>query len=380
MIKGESIMSDVKVKYGISGIIAGICLAILIISGSFSLQSCRKNNSIKIGVIISLSGPGAHLKEVLEGIELSVEEINKYDGINGRKIELIVRDNKTNPEKAVEEFKDIEAKFKPDLYITALSSIGTSLSPYAEKAEVPLLCLVTSGIEITRNKNWVFRFYTLPENEITPILYFFEKLKIKNPGVIYLDDEYGKAVFAELEGNILDKKIKIDSMPYDRKNIKISDAALKILNNDAVYIIGYPVDYTEALIVLRKEGYKGYILAASGAAQQQVSELSEADGVYLASPAIYNEKYSFAAILKSNFEAKYNRPLSHYGANGYESLKMLSGLLSGKEISRGTIQEQMASGFVYTGSLGKISVKSGEHDLKFELMPAKNVGGIIDYE
>src|ERR1700716_4159443 len=57
---------------------------------------------IKIGAVLSLSGPAAvfGLPE-RDAIEAVVEEINRTGGVNGRKIELVLHDDKTDPAEAV---------------------------------------------------------------------------------------------------------------------------------------------------------------------------------------------------------------------------------------------------------------------------------------
>src|SRR6476659_10535165 len=59
-------------------------------------------DTIKIGVTEPLTGAfAASGNYVTEGARLAEEEINKAGGVLGRKIQLIVEDNKSNPTEAV---------------------------------------------------------------------------------------------------------------------------------------------------------------------------------------------------------------------------------------------------------------------------------------
>ncbi len=59
-------------------------------------------NEIVLGSIQDLSGPIAGFgKQVRNGMQLAVEELNEQGGINGRKIKLIVEDHAYDPKKAV---------------------------------------------------------------------------------------------------------------------------------------------------------------------------------------------------------------------------------------------------------------------------------------
>lgn len=65
--------------------------------------SCStEKSSIKIGVVLPLTGTFAiYGEQSLRGAQLAVEEINKAGGVLGSDLELVVRDNQTNPAKSV---------------------------------------------------------------------------------------------------------------------------------------------------------------------------------------------------------------------------------------------------------------------------------------
>src|SRR5690606_10476845 len=56
---------------------------------------------IKIGVLVALSGPAAaYGSEERRAVEAVAKRVNDQGGINGRPIELVIRDTKTNPTEA----------------------------------------------------------------------------------------------------------------------------------------------------------------------------------------------------------------------------------------------------------------------------------------
>lgn len=65
------------------------------------LASCRKNEPVRIGFIGGLTGRSGDLGTAgRDGALLAIDVINASGGINGRRIELIVRDDKSNSEEA----------------------------------------------------------------------------------------------------------------------------------------------------------------------------------------------------------------------------------------------------------------------------------------
>ena len=90
--------------FGTVGVIIAVIVVVAVLAAIFIFKF-RKEESIKIGAILSLSGPaGFYGKEVRDGMLLAAQEINSRGGINGREIELIIEDSKTNPEEGKKAF------------------------------------------------------------------------------------------------------------------------------------------------------------------------------------------------------------------------------------------------------------------------------------
>src|SRR5208337_5446537 len=58
--------------------------------------------TIKVGAILSVTGPAAFLgAPEAKTLEMLVADINAEGGINGNKIELVIKDSGASPEKAI---------------------------------------------------------------------------------------------------------------------------------------------------------------------------------------------------------------------------------------------------------------------------------------
>jgi len=63
------------------------------------LLSCKKSNTIDVGFVAALSGRKSELGVLARnGARLAIKEINERGGIKGKKLKLIIRDNKEDPE------------------------------------------------------------------------------------------------------------------------------------------------------------------------------------------------------------------------------------------------------------------------------------------
>ena len=135
-------------------------ISILIILSMALVGCAKKKEPVKIGAILSITGPGKYSgEEVRDAMFLAVDEINAWGGINGRKIELIIEDGKSNPQEAKEAFKKIEANHHPVLYISTLSSVAMALAPLAGENKVVLVGLVAAIPYLSEQNEWTFKYY-----------------------------------------------------------------------------------------------------------------------------------------------------------------------------------------------------------------------------
>ncbi len=100
-----------------------------------ALSACSPSEPIKIGLLAGLSDRGSDFGEsVRNGVILAVEQQNQAGGINGRKIELLVRDDGQDKAKATQAAQELIA-LRPDIIIGPVtSSMATVVLPLMEQA------------------------------------------------------------------------------------------------------------------------------------------------------------------------------------------------------------------------------------------------------
>ncbi len=104
-------------------------------TGPFILREAWAAAPIKIGHVNTFSGPLAALGEQGRwGLNVAVNRINNAGGINGRKIQVIERDDAFKPAQAVREVEKLILKEKIDaLTGTSSSGICVQLSPVVKR-------------------------------------------------------------------------------------------------------------------------------------------------------------------------------------------------------------------------------------------------------
>src|SRR5690606_41842667 len=87
---------------------------------------------IKIGELNSYKTQPAFLGPYRMGMELAVEQINAAGGVDGRPLQLIIRDDNSNPGDAVRTAEELVTRDRVDVLTgTFLSNIGLAVADYA---------------------------------------------------------------------------------------------------------------------------------------------------------------------------------------------------------------------------------------------------------
>ena len=159
-----------------------------------SLTGANAQETIKIGVTQPLTGAfAASGNYVAQGTKIAEEEINAAGGVLGKKIQLIVLDNKSNPTEAVTTVEKLIEQDKVPLLIGAWSSTLTlAVMPKLEEYKVPMIVETSSSGKITTSGNpYVFRISPTSEMEAKAFQPLVGKLGIKKADFLYTNNDFG---------------------------------------------------------------------------------------------------------------------------------------------------------------------------------------------
>ena len=159
---------------------------------------------IKIGEINSYKAQPAFLEPYKKGMDLAIEEINASGGVNGKKLELIIRDDNANPGEAVRAAEELFSREKVDVLTGSfLSHIGLALTDFAKQKKVFFLASepLTDKIVWQNGNRYTFRLRTSTYMQVAMLVPEAAAMKKKRWAVIYPNYEYGQsaaATFKEL--------------------------------------------------------------------------------------------------------------------------------------------------------------------------------------
>ncbi|WP_304306456.1 ABC transporter substrate-binding protein, partial [Pseudacidovorax intermedius] len=175
----------------------GAAAALALAAGT--LMPAHAQNVIKIGEVNSYKAQPAFLEPYKKGMELAVDEINAKGGVNGKKIELITRDDNANPGDAVRMAEELVSREKVDVLAGAfLSNTGLALADFAKQKKFFYL----AGEPLTDKMTWQggnqYTFRLRPGTYMQAAMLVPEAVKQKKKrwALVYPNYEYGQSAVA----------------------------------------------------------------------------------------------------------------------------------------------------------------------------------------
>lgn len=115
----------------------------------------------KIGIAAGLTGYAATVDRAwTDGVRIAVDAVNARGGVNGRKLEVVVEDNRSEPQEAVTVYRKMMSSDKVDAFLSGCVSAGNlAAAGMVARAGIPMvLCSILPQNE--EHVKWAFS--TLP--------------------------------------------------------------------------------------------------------------------------------------------------------------------------------------------------------------------------
>jgi len=321
------------------------------------------SNDVQIGAIISETGNVAkpYGEQVRRGLDLALEEINAAGGFQGGAIQLLYRDDKSSAAAGAAAARDLIINEGVQIIIGAVSSpVTIAVGAICQEREVLMLSPSSSAPQITNTGEYVFRNYPSDVLEGTAMADFAKGLGVRRVAIFAVANEFGsglKEVFTEgFESRSRKIVGTFDITEGELGSIPPMVEDLKVLNPQAVYIVGYVPEMVALLRELDGAGIEAIRLATSSVTEQvqrQAGEAAENLVFPHASFDVNSTDPDVAAFVKA-FRAKHNADPDIYAAHGYDALKLIwqsmldTGQSHPDEVRRGLIGLKN-----YTGAAGR---------------------------
>jgi ABC-type branched-subunit amino acid transport system substrate-binding protein len=143
--------------------------------------AAQQKPPVKVGALLPMTGPLAAAGLMFRtGIEVAVDSINAQGGVNGSRIELVVEDDKFNPQESVLMFRKLAGAGVVAVLGPISSSAWENVSPLAPKLRLPAISFTFTYKEGVPNSDWTMG---VSPDERTMLPEAFEEFARLNAGV-----------------------------------------------------------------------------------------------------------------------------------------------------------------------------------------------------
>jgi branched-chain amino acid transport system substrate-binding protein len=236
-------------------------------------------DSIKIGTTLPVTGPLAGAGTIRYGMQAYLDFVNDQGGIDGRKIELVVRDDGYDPAKAAANVNELVNNEK---VFALFGQLGTAnilaVQPDLEANCVPNL-LVQSGSPAVEGSYWTisqFPSYALDGEVLAKAAIAQGAKKVS---IIAQNDDFGEAYTGSLIKTLDDAGVDVSKQTTYEVGAPSIDSQVTQLaadGADAVLVAGNGTACPQILNGINASGWKPQILTTSFCASKSLLSLLDA--------------------------------------------------------------------------------------------------------
>lgn len=230
----------------------------------------QAQDMIKIGVSEPLTGAvAASGNYVVQGAKIAEADINASGGVLGKKIKLLIEDNKSNPKEAVATAEKLIVGDKVPVMMGAWSSTYTlAVMPKLMEYGVPMVVETSSSGKITVSGNpWIFRISPTSEMEAKSFGTKVGQFGIKKADFLVVNNDWGRGASKEFVKMLKSKGIAVgvvETMDAKATDLSAQIAKVKASGGDTLFVTSGVEQITLVLKQAKEQQLKAKIITTGG--------------------------------------------------------------------------------------------------------------------
>jgi len=319
--------------------ILGLAAMGLVVAFSGCSKPAGEAPPLKVGALLAVTGPASNLgAPEAKTAEMLVAKINQAGGVQGRQIQLIVKDTGSKPENAISLAKQFIDEDKV-LAIIGPSTSGETMAikNICQEGKTILLSCAAAEDIVNPVASYVFK---TPQKDSDAVRCIYKTMKdkgIAKIGVISGNDGFGKAGKAQLEKLAPEYGITIAiSEVYDKGETDLTGVLTKVKGQAVQAVVNWSIVPAQGLVaknmkqidfnvpLFQSHGFGNikYAQAGGDAANGIIfpcGRLLVADVL-----AADHPQKSVLAEYKKDYEGKYKEEASTFGGHAYDAVLLLT--------------------------------------------------------
>jgi len=235
-------------------------------------------DSIKLGTTFPLSGPASAYSTISRASQAYFRMVNDKGGVNGRKIEYVIRDDGYDPARAVQNARRLITQDKVFALFNPLGTpVNLAIWDYVNQQKVPQLFVATGATdwgEDTEKHPYTIGWQPHYQVEAAAFADYVKKNKPDaKVAVIYQNDDFGKDLLEGFEKGIEGSKVKIVAREsYEVTDPTVSPQVVKLARSgaDTLLTIATPKPAAQTIGTVAKTDWKPLHILGNVAASKSL--------------------------------------------------------------------------------------------------------------
>lgn len=332
-------------------------------------------STIKIGYFGDLTGPTFNFgKSAYNGMLMAASELNDAGGIHGRRIDIVIEDDKGSPEEAAR----LTAKLIDQDKVVAIIAGGTSsnsraAAPKAQSSHIPFISPSSTDPAVTQVGDYIFRacFVDSFQGEVMAN-FAANTLKAQKAAVIFdFNSPYGRGLtsffaqsFAKFGGRIVSEQ----SYTQGDADFKGQLSSIRSAEPDVIYIPGYYGDVALIAKQARMIGLTQPLLGADGWDAPELWQLGgdALNGSFISTHYSLDDPSPAIQRFVELYKQRYGNLLPDaHAALAYDAARLLfDAMMRAGTTESGKLREALAQAKNFAGVTGVISMDADRNAVK----------------
>jgi len=341
-------------------------------------RGAADSGPVKIGAIFSVTGPAAFLgAPEAKTARMLIDQINAAGGVNGRKLELVLKDSGGSPEKAVSFAKQLIEEDKV-LAIIGPSTSGETMQIKALCEENRMILVSCAAAEVIVNPvaRYVFK---VPQKDSQAVTWIYRTMKqkgIRKIAVVSSNDGFGAAGKKQLEDMAPAEGIEIVvNEVYDKGATDLTDILTKVKAQSGVQaVVNWSIVPAQSIVAknMKQLGMTIPLFQSHGFGNRKYVEQAgvAAEGILFPAsrllvvselPDTHPQKPVLAKYQR-DYETLFKEDVSTFGGHAYDALMVVvEGLRKAGEPDREKVREAIENLRGFVGTAGVFNYSATDH-------------------
>lgn len=374
-------------------------LSVLVAGCALILSGCGKSTPeapaatpIKVGAIFAVTGGASFLgAPEAKTVEMFVEKVNQAGGVNGHKIELLVRDSAGKPENAISLAKQLIDEDKV-LAILGPSTSGETMQikNICQEGKTILLSCAAAETIVNPIASYVFKTPQKDSDAARRIFQTMKDMNVAKIGVVTSNDGFGNAGAKQLADLAPEFGIAIaGTETYSTGETDLTGILTKIKGLDVQAVVNWSIVPAQSLIaknmkqiglevpLFQSHGFGNikYVQAGGEAANGTIFPC----GRLLVADVLPNDHAQRKLLLeyKTDYETRYKEDASTFGGHAYDAMLLLvEGIKKAGSVEPAKVRDAIETLQNVVGTGGVFNLSAQDHnglDLNaFEVLTVQN--------